>query len=237
MRIMSLGEMLTDLRHEARLSADPAHGTHLRARYISLLARIQEELYDSYEWPSLQGFESVRVAAGARYSAYPDRTTNNGVLHVYAKPLNETQYRPLTYGIDIEQLNTKDSDAGERDDPIQRWEHYIPDGTEVISNNMFQVWPIPLTDTVIRFERKRALAPLSDTDQHSSTLDGPAIILHAAAEILAGQGAADAQLKLGKATTRVDLLRAREASVDNRPITRGYGRNVTTKRGPKWPTS
>lgn len=235
---MSLNDMLSELRYEARISGDFAHGSHLQERHIALLRRVQEELYDEHDWPMLKGVETVTVPAGQRYTAYPERTDFEGVLGVWGKAESSEQWSELTYGITVAELNHTDSDADERATSIRRWQHYVASGAEITNTNMFEVWPIPSEPNTLRFHRKRKLDPLVDPGTDHSTLDGPSIVLHAAAEILAGQKAEDAPLKLQKATQRVNLARARQQTPDNRRVVfGGVGRMSNRNRGPRWPTS
>lgn len=215
MKIMQLEDMLTDLRVEARISPNVAHGAHLQAGHVALLRRTQEELYNAHDWPLLNVSLDVPVTAGDRYKTYPDGIAFEGISQAYVKG-SDGDWDLLTYGVDVAQLNHKDSAADERDDPIRRWNHYLSTLGETVHQNMFEVWPIPETDTTIRFTGKRALFPLTDAATHSSTLDGPLIVLHAAAEILAGQKAEDAQVKMAKAQQRLEFLKRRQTGPDNR---------------------
>lgn len=219
MRIMSLNEMLTNLRHEARISSDVSHGAHLQERQVALLRRVQEEVYDTYDWPMLETSATVDVVPGQRLGIYPDLLDLSGISKVYVKMEGDDGWSdPLTYGIGADQLNDFDSDADERHEQIYRWTHHLSDGAEAVNTNMFEIWPLPSTNAKLRFTGKRKLAPLTDPDRDYSTLDGMVVVLHAAAEILAGQKAEDADLKLNKAASRQAGLRQAQAAPDNRPV-------------------
>jgi hypothetical protein len=216
-RIMQLSEMLTMLRAEARISPNVAHGTHLTPGYIAMLGRVQEEIYDAYHWPLLQSVGTVDLAPGERYSAYPEILDYAGIEGAYARSQG-TNWRPLEFGIGIDQYNRVDSDAGDRAERVERWRPYLSPQAEQVHQNMFEVWPVPSTETSIRFRGKRKLLPLNNEATDSSTVDGPLIVLHAAAEILAGQKAEDAGLKLEKAKSRFQNLKARQGAQDNRTL-------------------
>lgn len=233
MKPQMLTDMLTDLRHEARLSADFAHGSHLEAQHIALLRRVQEELYDAHDWPMLVGTATTAVPAGQRYTAYPAKTEFSGILRVWARNTGDERWHPLEYGITAEELNTFDSDADERSETVRRWQHYVADA-EPVATNMFELWPLPKKALTVRFERKRALDPLVDKNADYSTLDGPSIVLHAAAEILAAEKAEDASLKLQKAVDRVNMVRKVQAKSGT--IRHGMAA-PKVRRGPQWPTS
>jgi len=216
MRIMLMSEMLEMLRYEARLSTNAAHGVHLTPGHRSLLRRVQEELYDAYDWPHLKTTQDTTLAASDRYATYPSAFTFDGVEGVHAKDATG-DWTPLAYGVGFAEYNDTDSEAGEQDFPVRRWQNYFSTDAELVHQNMFEVWPVPDQTATLRFVGKRALFPLT-ADGHSSTLDGPLIVLHAAVELLAAQKAEDATLKLQKAQARMDLLKKRQTAPDNRPI-------------------
>lgn len=219
---MLLSEMLADLRLEARISADLAHGSHLQDRYIALLRRTQEEVYHAYQWPNLKVTQTVGLIPGQRYSEYPDKIAFEGVSRVWQQSTSG-EWVPLAYGIEAEELNAVDSDAGERRENILRWQNYLSLDAEQINTNMFEVWPLPDRPVNIRFEGKRKLLPLVNPNTDRSTVDGVIVVLHAAAEILASQKSDDAPLKIQKAQQRFDLMRQRTTAPNRNPIVLGGG--------------
>jgi hypothetical protein len=213
---MTVNEMLTELRYEARISADAAHGSHLAARHTALLRRTQEELLISYEWPHLNIIRAATVAAGQRYLAYPAQLDYDGIQHVFAKGTDD-EWHELDYGIELEHLNAKDSDADERHPAILRWANYLSAEDTTVSMNMLELWPVPDREVALRFQGRREANPIvNPTDR--SVIDGPIIVLHAAAELLAGQKADDASLKLQRAQARYDSLKRRASNTDNRRL-------------------
>lgn len=231
MRLMTLSEMLANLRLEARLSADLAHGSHLTDRYISLLRRTQEEVYHSYQWPNLKVTETVTLSPGQRYAAYPAAIDFEGISRVWQKTV-DGEWELLDYGIEAQELNDVDSEADERREDVLRWQNYLSLAAETINTNMFEVWPLPDREVEIRFEGKRKLLPLTNVETDRSTVDGVIVVLHAAAEILAGQKAEDAQLKIQKAQQRFDLMRQRTSSSNRNKIVPngGSGRPYNPER-------
>lgn len=213
---MLLEEMLTELRYEARISADPAHGSHLTDRHTALLRRTQEQLAASHDFPSLTVVRSLTVNAGQRQVAYPDQIDLENVRKVYQKNTSG-KWVPLLRGITAENLNQIDSDADERRENPLRWENYLGDGDTTISQSLFEIWPIPNRAVTLRVEGQRKLLPLN-TATDMSTIDGPTIVLFAAAELLAGQKAEDAGLKLKIAQTRLDTIKSRQQSQDAEPF-------------------
>lgn len=216
MRLMTLDEMLDELRAEARLSQNVGHGLHTVDAHRKLLRRIQEELYDNHEWPVLKTTRTVALDAGQRYAAYPADMALPGIEYAYTRQGNSL-FVLLHYGIGVDELNTFDSDADGRDFPIRRWQNFISPSGETVNQNMFEVWPVPSRPAVVRFSGKRKLFPLIEGGD-TSTLDGPLIVMHAAVEILSAQKAEDAALKLQKAQERMNSLKRRQTMADNRPL-------------------
>jgi hypothetical protein len=222
---MSLSEMLTDLRLEARISSDVAHGSHLQQRYVQLLRRIQEEVYLAYEWKNLDVTQDATVLAGQRYTEYPAHIAFEGIRRVFQKNTSG-DWKPLAYGIGADQLNAVDSEADVRQENPLRWQNYLSLQAEQINTNMFEIWPLPSRSVAVRFEGRRKLLPLVNPATDSSTVDGPMVVLHAAGELLAGGKGEDAQLKIEKARQRFDLLKRNMATASNRVVVPNSGGRV-----------
>jgi hypothetical protein len=224
--------MLAALRVEARLSTNVAHGLSAVEGHKYLLSRVQDDLYLNYDWPHLKSHGFVTLEPGQRYAAYPDNTVFESVEKVYAPTsAGSDKFEPLKYGVGVREYSQLwPEDADDRRDRVLRWTNYVPSSGET-NFNMFEVWPVPRVQTRLIFRARRMPAPLTD-DAHVSTLDGPAIILHAAAELLAGQKAEDAQLKLSKAQERIRNLKLRQTAADNDQINLSGSRSAP--RGPRF---
>lgn len=214
---MNLTDLLSELRAEAGLSQNVAHGVTLNEPHKALLRRIQEELWLKFDWPHLRGVYNLTLNPGQRYYAYPAGVVFEGIKSVSGREVGQMEYTPLGYGIGESELNRVDSDAGKQRSPVLRWQNYISPAAENINANMFEVWPVPSRPEGLRFNVKRALFPLT-APEHISTIDGPLIILHAAAEILARNKAEEAALKLQKAKERREMLGLRQSASDTRRV-------------------
>jgi len=72
---------------------------------------------------------------------------------------------------------------------------------------LFEIWPIPASSQTVRFTGQRNISPLiADTD--TADLDDLMIVLFSAAEILTRNKQQDAPLKLQKAQSRLNYVRA-----------------------------
>ena len=226
MEQMLLGQMLQDLRAETRVSTDGAHGAHLDVRNITLLRRIQKELYAAWDWPFLMINAVIPVIAGARYVSLVGTNLDLGGLRkVYVRPGGVAQkWSQLTQGIGTEQLMAVDSDAGETRDCPLRYDRYMAPENELATDDHIELWPVPTGAVTLRVNGLRSLNPLVDPALHSSTLDGTLLVLFAAAEILAAQKADDAPVKLQRAQARLDMLKRRQSASDNSKVIKGFGR-------------
>lgn len=185
-RGVQLGVMLAKLRGELRDAQSVALGVNVVENYKTTLARVQETLWQDYEWPFLNIYLDDPVPAGTRYQQYPTGLDFERSVQAWQKYGGD--WVPLAYGITPELMNVYDSDEGIRADPIQAWQHQA-------DNNGYEVWPIPQTDQMLRFKGTAKLKPfVAETDV--CTLDDQLIILFTAAELLAARGAKDAEAKL-----------------------------------------
>lgn len=204
-RNVQLSTMLDRLRAEARHAILPAAATDTEHRLRNKLRRVQEELYDLHDWPFLRVERTVAMAAGQRYYDFPDDLNLDRLeeVHVYYS----THPVPIWRPIGQQQHAIYDSDQDERNDPVQAWDiRWTGDEAQM------EVWPIPATnDQYVEFKGLRSLRPLVDDDDVCD-LDDTLIVLTAASEVLAGQGAKDAQIMQAKAQERFRVMKGRSRS-------------------------
>lgn len=214
--VLTLAQMLDRLKGEAGISQNAAHALSVRDSYIQLLQRTQEELYIQHEWPHLKVQRQMALPAGQRYHQYPADLEFTGINQAWS--VDGGNWYPVGFGIDPIMFNDYNSDAGERSTPLQRWDNYA----DAADGNMFEVWPIPDVDTVIRFEGRKKLGPLiEDTDK--STLNGIMIVLYAAADLLARSKAEDAPLKLQRAQQFLRAVKVKMGANKTGPFILGGG--------------
>lgn len=222
MSVTTLGDLVNRLRLEASYSSSPATGLNQRDRLVYVLNRVQEELSLDYDWPGLLVDRDIPVVVGTRYYAYPSDLPFEHVNEAWL--IHSTCYDRLPYGIGPEQLVLWNSNTGFRSWPIQRWMHNA-------DSNLFEVWPIaseapPATSTTqaaaVRF-RGTKLLPWMVADSDVCVMPATAIVLYAAAEILAYEGAKDAEMKIDKAKEYLRRLRVRQSTTKSRPFVMGSG--------------
>lgn len=211
---MTLDEMVAELRAETGISQNVAHGVASLEPQKALLRRVQEDIYLAHDWPHLKTEALKPVDAGTRYLELPPTFDFEGIELVFARDTSG-DWAALHYGITPYDYNDYDpEDEADRSDPILKWQSYFQ-SVDDVSTRMFEVWPVPLTDTQLLFRGRRALLPLDSGDK-TSTLDGPMVVLFAAAEILGRQKAEDAPIKLQRALDRLKWLKTRQRGPDTR---------------------
>tara|TARA_R110002073_G_scaffold32236_4_gene97938 strand:- start:5405 stop:6100 length:696 start_codon:yes stop_codon:yes gene_type:complete len=197
--------LVTDLRAEIGHSTTTNLGVNMLDSLKQVLSRTQDRLWADYDWPFLRSTSDKQLAAGSRYYDIPQTFVLERIESVHVK--DGGNWSVLSPGISLNEYNVYDSDAGDRLSPVLKWEPY---GTSQI-----EVWPLPdangVTSTLegyIRFTGIKNLSQLvSDTD--TADLDDRLIVLHAAAEFLARQGAKDADAKFQLAQLHYKRLKAR----------------------------
>lgn len=232
----TLVKLLDMLRTECRISPNPAHNRQQRDPQIALLQRTQEWFWDDFAWPHLRVDRYIDVQAGQRYydlAAAKDAQGNiRGDLDIRRINHGEfrfgTVYGRMQWGIDARQYATFDSDMGSTNWPVSRW--------QITEDEQLEVWPVPAQtydpatlDGRIKVVGIRQLKPfVADGDR--ADIDDQLLVLHAAAEYLAGKGSADAQVKQDKANAR--YLKLRGQLMPNR-VHRLFGRETTRYVSPR----
>ena len=184
-----------------------------------MLRRVQETLYDEYDWPHLRVQKTVALAAGQRYYDLPSGLNFDSIESTALKYNNV--YQPIERGIDLEDYSIYDSNATppERSSPSLKW-----DIRETGSSEQIEIWPIP-NDNIqtLYFTGTKSLGNLIQ-EADTADLDDQLIVLFAAAEVLSRQKSADAQAKLELANRRLATLKKNSIKTA-RPIQLGLGRH------------
>jgi len=226
---LTLLEMLSDLRSELRSSLNPAHNTSARNHHVALLPRMQRTLWAEHDWAHLRVRREIELQAGQRYYDPPESLPIDRVETVEVRWGGDWLF--LSNGITNTHYSLYDSDLDERSWPVENWQLYEDDQIEV--------WPVPSENAtpatkegVLRLTGIKALDPLVD-DGDRSTLDGPMLVLFAAANELAAAGRDNAGLVLQAAERRKSDLIANSSKVKTfTAFGVGRKRGGYTPRGP-----
>lgn len=206
----TLTNLLTLYRAECRLSQNPAHNQGDEPAQINHIQRIQQEMYDNFDWPHLKVRRDINVQNGQRYYGLAADIRLERVINL--EFLSDGNWRPLRVGIDSGFMSVNNSDLDSRSWPVAAWDLY--GGAEGLPEESIEVWPIPNRDAnvtsttmdgVIRVWAIRNLRPLVNPGDVAD-MDDKCIAMFAAAERLSGTGAKDAQYKLDKANKRLAKL-------------------------------
>jgi hypothetical protein len=184
----------------------------------TLLSNMQIQLKIEYRWSFLLDRWEVSVASGQQFVTFPTVNIDGGNTTIDLDEMKavstywNTIYQPVDYGIGVEEYNIFNPKLGSQSDPIQKWRER--DGTSV---NQFEVWPIPATGQVIRFEAERMLDTLvSDSD--TADLDDLLLVTAVASGVLARTKQEDAKAMSARFIRRLKQLGQRNRSDDNKRI-------------------
>jgi hypothetical protein len=206
-RNTTLQVLLDDLRAEAGHSVQANLGQATEKMMLTLLNRVQRRLWEDFSWPFLHTKKNIVMQAGQRYYDVPPGITLERIESAKFKWSN--RWDKVIYGINPAHYNQWDSDTDIRSWPIMRYEAYGDVAGQL------EVWPVPSQNGVastgegtLRLEGVKNLNPLSaKTD--TADLDDQLIVLFSAAELLARQKSADAQMKMGQAQAHYIRVKGR----------------------------
>jgi hypothetical protein len=106
-----------------------------------VLQRVQEQLYDDYEWPHLKIRRTLQLNAGQRYYDLPSDLNFDRIKDIKLK--YSGQYFNIERGIEITDYSTYDSNASvpARSNPAMKWD-IVNTGSNG-TDDQIEVWPIP----------------------------------------------------------------------------------------------
>lgn len=241
---MARGATLESLRADLKFELSDAAGASLAKQaeplYDYRLRRVQEWLWQDYDWPFLRVRRDVQMQAGQRYYDAP--------ADLPFERIERTRFRwgdvwiPVNFGISSELFTSFDSARDVRSDPPQRWDYYTDaDANDDVAR--IEVWPIPATTAIqvedpenpgsyrkgqqgtLRFRGIRRLRPLV-ADNDRCDLDDHLIVLYAAARILAKRSQKDAEAVQNMAASHYARLKSRvkgPQDADRVPVLGGEG--------------
>jgi len=190
----TLGECLTALRVELRLSLNAAHNIQVRDTQVKVLQQTQEWLYEKYSWPHMRAERFLTPQIGQRFydpqgcKKLDETNTMVAAGDMSIDRIAEIRVRdgsvwspPLEPYIDAALFNQFDSDTDERSWPIRCW--------RIAEGNNVEFWPIPDQDgdestleNMVKMIGVRDLAPFVDENDEAD-LDEQLIVLFAAARL------------------------------------------------------
>lgn len=215
---VQLSQLLTELRAEAGLSTNVATGINARDTHVALLNRAQRELASQRDWPHLDFWVDLPLTADTRYYAYPNGISFDDINYI-AIPQGASKYVALAYGITPDAYAIRNSPAGETEKYPRAWQHRMNVDP---AQNMIEMWPIPNMNQTAIIVGTHQIVPMVDASD-VCMLDSDLIVLTVAAELLARQKAADAEIKIRKAQQLMRSLLSGQASQKREPFIMGGG--------------
>ena len=214
MPIKQMAVMVSQLRSEVGHALSVAQGVNQYETLKYLLARTQEELWTAFVWPELVTRGHVSMVAGQPTYPYPVEVSFDMIRQVFVGQSSSDNWDEIAYGIGEDSIKA-DGTNSKRADPVQAW--------DVGGPLTFRVYPTPnTTGSTIRFKGQRALSAFA-ADSDISTIDGTAIILFTAADLLARAKAEDAANKMQKAQRHLTKLLGNKISAKMKVSTLGGG--------------
>lgn len=205
MRDTTLGAMVQMFRFETGQSMQLAQGVQTREHVKHALNRVQEQLYNDFDWPILRVYRTENILAGERIYSWPSDITVEDVRQLYDHYNN--YYTPVGYGVEVEDRNAWETD--QRSDPILKW--------RIVDARQYEVWPTPASPRTLYIYGYLGYVPMR-LDSDRCILDDNMIVLFAAAEWLARNKMADASAKLQAAQRIRQRLQGRQVSDKRRNV-------------------
>lgn len=221
----TLGEAITQLRHELSQSADPALGRHNKEALAYRIRKAQSRLADKEDWPFLRVDHYIRLQDGLRFYDFPANLPFENVDRAMLR-WSEWWY-PVEFGISREHLNVYN--RGEEYEPTMQWAPYQPPGGGTLQ---IEVWPEPVTDgyfytgeavdtaytdgtpitgtNVLHFAGKRTVGELVADDDRLDLDDDLVVLFAAAATAASAQSQKALEFFLAQAADRMSTLAGRQ---------------------------
>lgn len=198
MRGQTLETVLTRYREECGLSTNLRHNLQVRDAQVSLLARIQEWVYDEADWPHMRARFRVPIEAGLREYVLPANLNPDRIISAERVGADGAR-TPLIPLIGAAEENFPVSENGDdgRSDATTSYE---------VSGSVLRIWPTPRTTSGhVEIEGYKTLSRFLQDDDRCD-IDDQLIYLYAAAETLTASGDRSATAKLEAANQRLQQL-------------------------------
>lgn len=177
---VTLGELVEQVRDEARLSTNTSRSLDHLSHIKQVLRTCYRQLAEEYDWPHLRLKRSdctKTLAAGQRYYDFPVNLNTDKMFSAWV--LWGSSWSELCAGITNEHYSSMDSDTDQRADPPLRWEWYS--NTDL---NQFEIWPVPASASTVAFEGQKKVTPLLN-DADRCDIDDLLLVLKTAAIVTA----------------------------------------------------
>ncbi len=197
MKTDTLTNIVTNVRHEIGAAPGTSQGIANIPSIKYLCSRIQDQLYDSFNWPHLIHEYDDSLVAGTRYYNFLPNLNRDRVLEAWVN--FSSCWRPLEYGFDSMLYNSGFPETTYRSDPVQAWRFH--------NDTQYEVWPTPASAQTMRWRFVSKLTAFT-ADSDVSCIDSNLIALFVAAELLTRMKSADAEMKTGQAQAYLQKIKS-----------------------------
>lgn len=220
MRNQTLGQLKADLRAELRQSSNPAVAQSADHILVNAIKKAQSFLHAAHAWPHMRIRRDVPLEAGSHLYDWPAEMDYENVEEVQFKWVD--RWQPVTlFADDDEVYNVYDTDAGVRSDPVLRY--------RIISDVQLEVWPIPMTDGLLRIKGLKRPPELSG-DAVQCPFDDGLVTLVAAAKC--SRSKEDHDKIMAEAMALMGRLASRSSTATNFNIGGAGGPQATLRHRP-----
>lgn len=220
----TLTALVSMLRHETGASAEPSKGISAKASLEESINAEYLRLYEDYDWPFLNTYDTINTQAGSRYYNVPATISAERITSLSVK--YQSKWQPIVRGISVNDYNQYDPETDSRSDPVRKWDVY--------NENQIEIWPLPVTNNLaIRVEGIKTISKLiSGSDV--CLLDDKLVVFYAAAEILRSKRKSEADEKLLKANKHYKTIKARIHGVRSFSLNGQQNSSATRTRNVTW---
>lgn len=202
---------------KSELGASLSVGTADDQRFYQMIETQQEWFASMYDWNVLRDTWDASITPGlaGRFPTLPATDYNGMTVAInFDRPVNvfvkySDNWRPVSHGIGIEEMNVFDSDQSEAQDPVQKWQFKQGDMTK------FEVWPLGVATQTVRFQGQRKLSTLRSAGSFSTSLtldlDDRLVALSIAVDLLTSKEDPSAKAKSERLQALWTTLRAAES--------------------------
>jgi hypothetical protein len=185
-----------------------------------MLNRVERAMLLEHEWPTLHFEEDIIVLADEQFVDMPNNIKFTMIESVHVAYGSE--WYLVTSGIGASE-RTIYNDT-QRAIPISRYE------ATANQPNRLKIWPIGEQNQTLKIEGMKSVgAMVNETDE--CTLDGDALVLTVAAQILGRENKADAELALTAANKIINNVTKRQGSMKSQNVNFGQRRQTILRPG------
>lgn len=218
MKTATLLEIVQNVRYELGFADGFTQGVADVPATRYMVRRMQEQLYESFNWPHLIAEYDLTLSAGDKAYTFVAPMNRDKTFSFHVK--YSEVWRPVDQGFDTTIYNSTMPEDTYREDPVRRW--------RILDDTQFEVWPTPASEQILRWRGIKPLPQLVN-DGDVSALDANLLTLFVAAQMAARMKSAQAGVLNDQAQALFQRLKGQGMS--HKPFV--YG-GATDNRSHEW---